>query len=218
MKRLIFFLTITSCYYSYSQSVNILIHDLGPFVFGGIGVSQDLVTEAYETAGFEINLETAIIDTSLNTNNYDVLIVEEFGSSLQWLFNITETQRLLVENFIVNGGHVIWISETRQNVQHNANITINNVFGTNIVNRPFFTLTGGSSNVFRIHPSNGPGGLSTVDTATATVSYGSTLNVPNCNKVFTCFPNSDVTNFDPCVHTVISLFPSKPKPNQTKDP
>ena len=213
MKRLILFLAITSCYYSYSQSVNILIHDLGPFVFGGIGVYQDFVTDAYETAGFEVNLETAIIDNSLNTDNYDVLIVEEFGS-LQWIFSISETQRVLVENFIINGGHVIWISESRQDIQHNANITINNVFGTNIVNGPFFTLIGGSSNVFRIHPSNGPGGLSPADTARSTGSYGSTLNVPNCNKIFTCFPNSDVTNFDPCLHTVISLFPSKPKPNQ----
>jgi len=138
MKRIILFLLIFSCNYSYSQTVNVLYYQEINFYFenDNYGNYQDAINEAYESVGFNVNLTTSGIDSSLNTNNYDVLILKEWEFG-QWLFSINESQRQIVENFILDGGHVVWSSESYQpNAIHNSNITINNIFGTNLQDGP----------------------------------------------------------------------------------
>jgi hypothetical protein len=137
MKKLFLFLLISSCYLSYSQTVDILLYNYGSTPV----VSQPLITQAYGSAGFNVvNLDYADIDASLNVNNYDVLIVHEGyvnDSNLnQWVANpLNETKRVLIENFVTNGGHVVWVSESNQSVFPNkSNITINNIYGTNLQN------------------------------------------------------------------------------------
>ena len=219
MKKLFLFLLISSCYLSYSQTVDILLYNYGSTPV----VSQPLITQAYGSAGFNVvNLDYADIDASLNVNNYDVLIVHEgyvYDSNLnQWVANpLNETKRVLIENFVTNGGHVVWVSESNQSVFPNkSNITINNIYGTNLQNGPFYILNNGPSGMDRIHPSNGPGGLSSQETIFASGSYSTILNVPNCNKLYSVSNNQDEygNSFDECTHTTFALFPSKPKPDQ----
>ncbi len=72
MKRLFLFLLIFSCYLSYSQTIDILLYNYGSTPV----VSQPLIIQTYESAGFNVvNLNYTNIDTSLNVNNYDVLVV-----------------------------------------------------------------------------------------------------------------------------------------------
>jgi gliding motility-associated-like protein len=112
---------------------------------------------------------------------------------------------------------VVWVSESNQSVFPNkSNITINNIYGTNLQNGPFYILNNGPSGMDRIHPSNGPGGLSSQETIFASGSYSTILNVPNCNKLYSVSNNQDEygNSFDECTHTTFALFPSKPKPDQ----
>ncbi|MEJ6794987.1 MAG: gliding motility-associated C-terminal domain-containing protein [Flavobacteriales bacterium] len=219
MKRLFLFLLISSCYLSYSQTIDILLYNYGSTPV----VSQPLIIQAYESAGFnDVNLDYTNIDTSLNVNNYDVLIVHEgnvYDYNLnQWVPDpLNETKRVLIENFVINGGHVVWVSESNQSVFPNkSNITINNIYGTNLQNGPFYALIYGPSGMNKIHPSNGPGGLSSQDTIFASGSYSTILNVPNCNKLYSVSNNQDEwgNSFDECTHTTFALFPSKPKPDE----
>ena len=219
MKRLFLFLLISSCYLSYSQTIDILLYNYGSTPV----VSQPLIIQAYESAGYNVvNLDYTNIDTSLNVNNYDVLIVHEgyvYVSNLdQWVADpLSETKRVLIENFVINGGHVVWVSESNQSVFPNkSNITINNIYGTNLQNGPFYALIYGPSGMNRIHPSNGPGGLSSQNTIFASGSNSTILNVPNCNKLYSVSNNQDEwgNSFDECIHTTFALFPSKPKPDE----
>ncbi|MEJ6794988.1 MAG: gliding motility-associated C-terminal domain-containing protein [Flavobacteriales bacterium] len=217
MKRIILFLLIFSCNYSYSQTVNILYYQEINFYFenDNYGNYQDAINEAYESVGFNVNLTTSDIDSSLNTNNYDVLILKEW-EYFQWLFSINESQRQIVENFILDGGHVVWSSESYQpNAIHNSNITINNIFGTNLQDGPHIIFF--DEEITKIHPSSGPVGLSLLENLNTSGHYSSILNVPNCNKIYSVPVNplnNILTNFDLCSQTVISIFPAEPTPDQ----
>jgi hypothetical protein len=169
MKRLFLFLLISSCYLSYSQTIDILLYNYGSTPV----VSQPLIIQAYESAGYNVvNLDYTNIDTSLNVNNYDVLIVHEgyvYVSNLdQWVADpLSETKRVLIENFVINGGHVVWVSESNQSVFPNkSNITINNIYGTNLQNGPFYALIYGPSErthvLFRVSFDDNGGDFNTI--------------------------------------------------------
>ena len=96
---------------------------------------------------------------------------------------LNETKRVLIENFVINGSQVVWVSESNQSVFPNkSNITINDIYGTNLQNGPFYALIYGPSVMNRILPSNGPGELSSQDTIFASGSYSTILNVPNYDQ------------------------------------
>jgi hypothetical protein len=217
MKKIILFLSFIP-YFCFSQNINIYIHDdNNPFP----PVIDTLVIYAYQEAGFS-NIETTlqVIDSTLLSDDFDVLIVKEgyiFSFAVNnWIPNpINESEQQIVENFVLQGGHVVWISESWENVNPNKALSsINNIYGTNLVNGPWFGLQYGNPNIYRIHPSSGPGGLSESIGISATGSYSTTLNVPNCNKLYTSFEqDGNFNNYSPCTHTTIALFPAKPKPN-----
>ena len=215
MKKLfLFILFFTSRFIVQSQSVNILQYD------GGFNNIESLVTNAYQNAGFEqVNFTFGNIDLTLTPENYQILIVQEndiwgpvppntVGNLL------SDEVAELIENYVLNGGHVILCSESSETIYPNKSlIIINNIYGTNLVNGPFYVHQYGPS-INRVHPSNGPGGLSVQPTIVTTGSYSTTLNVPNCNKLYTSgSQDANYVSYSTCTHT-ISLFPSKPTPNE----
>ena len=162
------------------------------------------------------------INTTLNINNYKVAFIAEgyaYDNTISDFAGVflTENERQIVENYVEAGGHVVWLSENWEDYSNSTAPyqTVNTIFGTNIIEGPFFSNQGyGSNSIFRIHPSMGPAGLSLEESVMASGSYGTMLNVPNCSKLYTSdsFDPSGNT-YDACTHTVLAVFPSRPKPN-----
>ena len=201
-----------------AQTVRIFIHNSS---FNGYPDATAINTD-YGTAGFTtVNVTTGTIDATVTVSNYDVVYVTEFYnySTNQPVF-ITSAQRQIVEDFLRDGGHVVWIAESIDSyissaatppVNSNAITTINAVYGTSLTYGTYYNNGGmGPPNLRRIHPSAGPGGLSVDASPTASGSYATLLNVPNANKVYSSESFDNTNSFDLCTHTTVALFPERP--------
>lgn len=186
-------------------------------------VDSAWVANRYTQVGFTPSISISEINTTLNTSNFDVVFVAE-GYSYDnnvgdfTLDIINENERQIIENYVEDGGHVVWITENWNNypASNAAFQTINNIYQTNLTESAFFNNQGiGSPNIFRIHPSIGPAGLSPTGTVMTSGSYRTMLNVPNCNKLYTPDVADNSGNvFETCTHTVLAVFPARPKPDE----
>ncbi|BDS09982.1 T9SS type A sorting domain-containing protein [Aureispira anguillae] len=200
-----------------AQTVNIFIHSS----FSGFPDATAINT-TYTNIGFSsVNITSSVVDATLTTANYQVAyIVEYYNYSTASPVFLTNTQRQVLEDFISDGGHVVWIAESIDNyisssvtppVNANAITTINSIYGTSLSYGPFFNNGGmGSPNMPRIHPSSGPGGLSQQTSVLSSGSYATLLNVPAESKVYTSDFFDNFTFFDACTHTTLALFPAYP--------
>lgn len=202
---------------TFCQETNIFILD------SSNKVDSNLVKSTYTSVGFNpVNIVESSITSSLDTSEFDIAYVAEgyyYSFTQGWVLDpIQETERQIIQNFIEQGGHVVWISENGESGQTSESpfTTINNIYGTIVSNGTFFNNAGyGSPSMHRIHPSNGPGGLSLTETIYSSGSYATMVDVPNCNKVYTSESidySSDM--FYTCTHTTLAVFPGRPKPNE----
>lgn len=182
------------------------------------------LTSAYTAAGFSsVNITNGTVGPTLTTGNFDVAIIVEYYQYNSGSYNpvfLSGAQVTAVENFISSGGQVVWIAESwdtspinNMPIASNLNAisTINNLYGTTVSYGTYFNNSGaGSNSMPRIHPSNGPGGLSASASLESSGSYATLSNVPVFNKVYA--PNffDNITFFDPCISTTVALFPAKP--------
>lgn len=200
-----------------AQNVNIFVHSS----FAGFP-DVAAINTTYSNVGFSsVNITTNTVDNSLTTANYQVAYITEFYnySTASTVF-LSSAQRQIVEDFVRDGGHVVWIAESIDNyisssvvppVNANAITTINAIYGNSLGYGPYFNNGGmGSPNMPRIHPSAGPGALSQQSSVLSSGSYATLLNVPAESKVYTSdfFDNSNF--FDACTHTTLALFPARP--------
>ena len=185
----------------------------------GNHVDSSWVANIYTQIGFTPSISISEINTTLNTSNFDVVfIVENYSyveSTIDYVSDfLTENERQIVQNFVEQGGHVVWITENWDPlpVSFASYQTINNIYETDIFMGPFYNGSVGSENIFRVHPGMGPAGLSPTQTARSSGSYNTILNVPNCNKLYA--PDvSDVNGgitFNECTNTILAIFPARP--------
>lgn len=214
-------LLVTTCSFSLSQTVNIFI-DTRASSYPNTSVIQN----NYQSAGFvTVNITSGMIDASVTTANYDILIINEYynyNSTLgEYVPNfLSSTQESIAQNFVSNGGHIIWIAESWNTspssgssiAQSTAMInTVNSVFGQSIGYGPYFNNGGmGSPNMPRVHPSSGPGALSPSTSIISSGSYATLINVPSENAVYAPDGFDNSTYFDDCIHTTVALFPAFP--------
>lgn len=207
-----------SPYLSFSQNVNIYVHS-------NAGVDASLIQTAYSNAGFvnvTQNVQSSVIG-QLDTTNYDVAILSEnyvYGSGGYTLNSFSSAEIAVIESFVNGGGHIVWIAESWDTepisgnpVTPNTNCInlVNTIFGTTLSYGPFFSNGGmGSPNAPRIHPSNGPGGISSSSSIITSGSYSTLLNVLPESAVFTSDFYDNINFFDPCTHTTVAVFPSYP--------
>jgi len=206
---------------SYSQTVRVFVDTFDPSL-PIINPEQAKINTAYTNAGFAtVDITVGNIDATVTTTNYDVLIIAEFYNIVtDTPVFLTAAQRDVVESFITNGGHVVWLAESWDTYvfsgspapeNSNAITTINNIYGASLAYGAYFSNGGmGSPLMPRTHPSNGPGGLSQAISLDGSGSYATLLNVPECNKVYSPDSFDGMTNFDDCESTVMALFPEKP--------
>lgn len=186
-------------------------------------VDSTLVADVYSQAGFTPDISISEINTTLNVSNFKVAFIAE-GYSYDNSTNdfegnfLTENQRAIVQNFVNEGGHVVWLTENWDDYPNSlaAYQTINNIYETDISEGSFFNNIGiNSTSIYRIHPSMGPSGLSLTDSVFSSGSFSTMLDVPNCNKLYTPEATDNSGNtFDVCTHTVLAVFPARPKPDE----
>ena len=186
-------------------------------------VDSAWVANRYTQVGFTPSISISDINTTLTTSNFDVVFVAE-GYSYDnnvgdfTLNIINENERQIIQNFVEDGGHVVWITENWNDypTSNAAFQTINTIYQTNLSESTFFNNGGmGSPNIYRIHPSIGPAGLSPTETVFSSGSYSTMLNVPECNKLYTPDVADNSGNvFETCTHTVLAVFPARPKPDE----
>lgn len=176
-----------------------------------LGNPPPLNTQLFTNVGFDnisnnvVNNVFIQIDNSLDTSNYDLALIYDY------LNTIDENERQIVQNFVENGSHVVWVDEA---VSNNPLITINNIYNTNIFTSTFYS--GGDSTLKRVHPSSGPAGLSPTQIINCSSTFSTIENVPNCNKLYSTGSNFDLNGnfFNECTHTTLAIFPGRPKPNE----
>ncbi|MDB3926594.1 gliding motility-associated C-terminal domain-containing protein [Flavobacteriales bacterium] len=218
IKHYLFVFLLLPFSFSYSQEVNIFILN------SSNKVDTNYLQTVYSSVGFvDINMTESNINNSLDTSNFDIAYISEgyfFNSTIQnWdLEPVQEIERQIVQNFIEEGGHVVWLAENWESgsTSESPFTTVNNIYGTIVSNGTYFDNSGyGSSEMTRIHPSIGPAGLSPTQTIFSSGSYATMVDVPNCNKLYTSDSfdfSGDV--FDACTHTTLAIFPGRPKPNE----
>lgn len=218
-------LLVLSCivsFFSVSQTVDIYIDNrvTSPYP------NPTVIESNYLAAGFStVNITSGQIDATVTASNYDVLFINEYynyNSGLgQYVPNfLTAAQEVIAANFVSNGGHVVWISESWNTSPVSGGAiaqstgmlsTINSLFGLSIAYGPYFNNGGmGSPNMPRVHPSNGPGALSASASIISSGSYSTLINVPSENAVYTSDLYDNTNLFDDCIHTTVALFPAFP--------
>jgi len=218
IKRFIVIILFFTFHNLFSQEINIFILDASSKVDSGY------VYNTYTSIGFnEVNIIESDINTSLDTGTYDVAFVAEghyYDNSIQdWVLDpILEAERQILQNFVEQGGHLVWISENWESgaTSESSFTTIINIFGTIVSNGIYFNNAGyGSPLMHRIHPSSGPGGLSVSQDIYSSGSYATMVDVPNCNKIYTSdLIDFSLDYFDECTYTTLAIFPGRPKPNE----
>lgn len=211
-------LLILCPYLSFSQNVDIYVHT-------NAGVDASLVQTSYSNAGFSSvtqNLQSTIVG-ELDTANYDVAILSEnyyYTSNGYSLNAFSATELTVIESFINDGGHIVWIAEswdtepiTGNPATPNTNCInlVNSIFSTNLSYGTYFNNAGmGSPNAPRIHPSEGPAGISSSSSIITSGSYATLLNVAPESAAFTSDQFDNTNSFDPCTHTTVAVFPQYP--------
>ena len=201
VKLLLFFFLYNSSFLFCQSSIRIITY----------GNPPQIDTQLFTNVGFDNVSNTTIsnifiqIDNSLDTSNYDLALIYDYINT------IDENERQIIQNFIENGGHVVWVNEA---VSNNPFTTINNIYNTNIYNSTFYA--GGDSTLKRVHPSSGPAGLSPTQTINCSSTFSTMENVPNCNKLYSTGSDFDLDGnmFEQCTHTTLAIFPGRPKPNE----
>lgn len=163
----------------YGQTVNIFVHKWP----SGNFPDPTNVQNVYGTVFTTVNVTTGLVPSTGNMSAYDVLVMCELTYSGTNSI-LSNAQRLVVENFVNQGGHVVWVSENSASGNapgSNQSIAaIQNLWGLNIAR------TQNSTNpVVPYHGGGGPGGLSGgVPNMATTSSYdffsGPALMEQNC--------------------------------------
>ena len=177
------------------------------------------IQNTYTNAGFNsVNVTTGQIDSTVNNSNYDLILIREAYNEMLGIYMpnfLNSQQQEIAKTFIQNGGHIIWISESWSTnpidlsplpEQMNMINTVNSLYGTSIANGPSYSDF--NPDMPRIHPSVGPGGLSSATYLNSSSSYSTLLNVPAENAVYT---SGTISPFTACDLTTLALFPEFPK-------
>lgn len=173
------FFILGSVGFFYGQTVNIFVHKWP----GGNFPDPTNVQNVYSSVFTTVNVTSGLVPSTGNMSTYDVLVMCELtysGTSSV----LSNAQRSVVENFVNQGGHVVWVSENSASGNapgSNQSIAaVQNLWGL-VINR-----TQNSTNpVVPYHGGGGPGGLSGgVPSMATTSSYdffsGPALMEQNC--------------------------------------
>lgn len=154
----------------FTQTVNVFVHE---FIWQTTNFLPDhnLIRAAYTNYFSTVNVSRGAIGTTMGSlNSYDVVYICEldFGGSNNLM---SAAQRGVVENYISNGGHVVWVGENNSSggapgTDH-CMIAISNLWGVNLSRTP-----GTGNPTMPYHGAGGPGGLTSgVASVPTTSSY-----------------------------------------------
>ena len=139
---------------SYGQTVNIFVHKWPSGDFPSPANVQNVYSQVFTT----VNVTSGLVPATGNMSQYDVLIMCELTYSGTNSI-LSNAQRGVVEAFVQQGGHVVWVSEnsTAGNApgSNQSLVAIQNLWGINL-NRVQCNI----NPVVPYHGGGGPGGLS----------------------------------------------------------
>lgn len=151
-----------------AQTVNVFVHQWPSTTWGFPDAA--LVQNAYSPYFTTVNTTTGMVPATGSLAGYDVLVICElvFGSTSSVISN---AQRGVIESFVTNGGHVVWISENSPGQaapgSDQSLFAISNLWGINLSRVPTNVGT-----CVPYHGGGGPGGLTTgVTSIGTTTSY-----------------------------------------------
>ena len=148
------FLLLFAAGMSYGQTVNIFVHKWPSGNFPDPNNVQNVYNQVFNT----VNVTSGLVPSTGNMSTYDVLIMCELTYSGTNSI-LSNAQRQVVENFVNQGGHVVWVSEnstTGNAPGSNQSLTaIQNLWGINLAR-----VQCNINPVVPYHGGGGPGGLS----------------------------------------------------------
>ena len=150
-----------------AQSVNIFVHQF-PWMSSYLP-DHNIINTAYSNYFTTVNITTGSVNATMGSlNSYDVVIICEllFGGTDN---RMNASQQAVVQDFIANGGHVVWVGENNSSGAapgtNHCMTTVANLWGINLNRIP----TNGSPTV-PYHGGGGPGGLTAGVTSVSTTN------------------------------------------------